>query len=133
MYQALYRKWRPRTFDDVVSQPHITTTLKNQIISGKTAHAYLFTGSRGTGKTTCARIFARDAYPSPSPIRFLGIKLVEKATAVTLFTEKKTPVRSRSPIKTGTVDAIRCKNRQIAYPTEEICRIRLQRRSSGAI
>ncbi|SFD23247.1 DNA polymerase III subunit gamma/tau [Ruminococcus albus] len=59
MYQALYRKWRPRTFDDVVSQPHITTTLKNQIISGKTAHAYLFTGSRGTGKTTCARIFAK--------------------------------------------------------------------------
>ena len=59
MYQALYRKWRPKTFDDVVSQPHITTTLKNQIISGKTAHAYLFTGSRGTGKTTCARIFAK--------------------------------------------------------------------------
>ena len=59
MYQALYRKWRPKTFDDVVSQPHITTTLKNQIASGKTAHAYLFTGSRGTGKTTCARIFAK--------------------------------------------------------------------------
>ena len=59
MYQALYRKWRPKSFDDVVSQPHITTTLKNQIISGKTAHAYLFTGSRGTGKTTCARIFAK--------------------------------------------------------------------------
>ena len=59
MYQALYRKWRPKSFDDVVSQPHITTTLKNQIVSGKTAHAYLFTGSRGTGKTTCARIFAK--------------------------------------------------------------------------
>ena len=56
MYQALYRKWRPMSFDDVVSQPHITTTLKNQIKSGKTAHAYLFTGSRGTGKTTCARM-----------------------------------------------------------------------------
>ncbi len=59
MYKALYRKWRPLTFDDVVSQPHITITLTNQIISGKTAHAYLFTGSRGTGKTTCARIFAK--------------------------------------------------------------------------
>jgi len=59
MYQALYRKWRPMTFDDVVSQPHITTTLRNQIESGKIAHAYLFTGSRGTGKTTCARIFAK--------------------------------------------------------------------------
>lgn len=59
MYKALYRKYRPATFDDVVSQPHITTTLRNQIVSGKTAHAYLFTGSRGTGKTTCARILAK--------------------------------------------------------------------------
>ncbi len=59
MYKALYRKYRPMTFDDVVSQPHITTTLRNQLVSGKTAHAYLFTGSRGTGKTTCARILAK--------------------------------------------------------------------------
>ncbi|MGN0653877.1 MAG: DNA polymerase III subunit gamma/tau [Oscillospiraceae bacterium] len=59
MYTALYRKWRPKTFDDVIAQPHITTTLKSQIVNGKTAHAYLFTGSRGTGKTTCARIFAK--------------------------------------------------------------------------
>lgn len=59
MYTALYRKWRPMTFEDVVSQPHITTTLSRQISEGKTAHAYLFTGSRGTGKTTCARIFAK--------------------------------------------------------------------------
>lgn len=59
LHQALYRKWRPKSFDDVVSQLHITTTLKNQIKNGKTAHAYLFTGSRGTGKTTCARIFAK--------------------------------------------------------------------------
>ncbi len=58
-YEALYRKWRPQTFDDIVAQPHITRTLKNQIIREKTAHAYLFTGSRGTGKTTSARIFAK--------------------------------------------------------------------------
>ena len=58
-YEALYRKWRPQTFDDIVAQPHITKTLKNQIMRRKTAHAYLFTGSRGTGKTTCARIFAK--------------------------------------------------------------------------
>lgn len=59
IYKALYRKWRPLSFDDVISQPHITTTLKNQIKNNRTAHAYLFTGSRGTGKTTCARIFAK--------------------------------------------------------------------------
>lgn len=58
MYLALYRKYRPRTFDDVISQEHITTTLKNQIKNGSSAHAYLFTGSRGTGKTTCAKILA---------------------------------------------------------------------------
>ncbi len=59
MYQALYRKWRPMTFNDVVSQPHIKSTLTNQLKNNKTAHSYLFTGSRGTGKTTCARIFAK--------------------------------------------------------------------------
>jgi DNA polymerase-3 subunit gamma/tau len=58
-YEALYRKWRPQTFDDIVAQPHITRTIRNQIMREKTAHAYLFTGSRGTGKTTCARIFAK--------------------------------------------------------------------------
>ena len=59
MYQALYRKWRPRTFDDVVGQEHITETLKNQIMSGRLSHAYLFVGTRGTGKTTCAKILAK--------------------------------------------------------------------------
>ena len=59
MYQALYRKWRPRTFDDVVGQEHVTDTLKNQIINGRLSHAYLFIGTRGTGKTTCAKILAK--------------------------------------------------------------------------
>ncbi len=59
MYQALYRKWRPKAFDDVIGQQHITETLKNQISSGKMSHAYLFSGSRGTGKTSTAKIFAR--------------------------------------------------------------------------
>ena len=59
MYQALYRKWRPRTFDDVVGQRHITETLKRQVQAGRLSHAYLFTGTRGTGKTTCAKILAR--------------------------------------------------------------------------
>ena len=59
VYQALYRKWRPRTFDEVVGQPHITQTLKHQVAAGRLSHAYLFTGTRGTGKTTCAKILAR--------------------------------------------------------------------------
>lgn len=59
MYQALYRKWRPKTFDDVVGQEHITETLKRQVAADRLSHAYLFTGTRGTGKTTCAKILAR--------------------------------------------------------------------------
>ncbi len=58
-YQALYRKWRPTVFEDVVGQEHITRTLQNQIETGKISHAYLFCGTRGTGKTTAAKIFSR--------------------------------------------------------------------------
>lgn len=59
MYQVLYRKWRPQTFSDVYGQPHITTALKNELRTNRLAHAYLFTGSRGTGKTSCAKILAK--------------------------------------------------------------------------
>ncbi|MCM1364575.1 MAG: DNA polymerase III subunit gamma/tau [Faecalibacterium sp.] len=59
MYQVLYRKYRPKVFSDVVGQDHITTTLSREIETGKLSHAYLFTGSRGTGKTTCAKILAK--------------------------------------------------------------------------
>lgn len=59
MYLALYRKFRPTTFDGIIGQEHITTTLKNQIVNRQLTHAYLFCGSRGTGKTTCAKVFAR--------------------------------------------------------------------------
>ncbi len=58
-YQALYRKYRPATFSDVVGQDHITKTLKNELDCGKVVHAYLFTGTRGTGKTSCAKILAK--------------------------------------------------------------------------
>ncbi|MBP3697511.1 MAG: DNA polymerase III subunit gamma/tau [Clostridia bacterium] len=59
MYQALYRKWRPKSFSDVYGQPHVTRTLQSQLESGRISHAYLFTGSRGTGKTTCAKILSK--------------------------------------------------------------------------
>lgn len=59
MYQALYRKWRPQVFEDVVGQEHVTEILRNEIKNGRQAHAYLFTGSRGTGKTTCSKILAK--------------------------------------------------------------------------
>lgn len=59
MYQALYRKWRPKTFDDVIGQAHVVKTLKNEVMSKRISHAYLFTGSKGTGKTSCAKILAK--------------------------------------------------------------------------
>ncbi len=58
-HQAIYRKWRPTVFEDIIGQEHITKTLKNQIINQKIGHAYLFCGTRGTGKTTCAKVFSR--------------------------------------------------------------------------
>lgn len=59
MYQVLYRKWRPQFFSDVAGQPQVTVTLQNELKAGRINHAYLFTGSRGTGKTTCAKILAK--------------------------------------------------------------------------
>lgn len=58
-YQALYRKYRPQSFDEVVGQDHVSTTLVREVEEGRVAHAYLFAGPRGTGKTTSARILAK--------------------------------------------------------------------------
>ena len=58
-YTALYRKWRPDRFEDVKGQDHIVTTLRNQVKTGRIGHAYLFCGTRGTGKTTLAKIYAK--------------------------------------------------------------------------
>ena len=59
MYRVLYRKWRPKVFSDVIGQPQVTTTIASQVKENRLSHAYLFTGSRGTGKTTCAKIFSK--------------------------------------------------------------------------
>ena len=59
MHQALYRKWRPKSFSEVCGQDHITSILKQEAVEGKFNHAYLFCGSRGTGKTTCAKIHSK--------------------------------------------------------------------------
>ena len=69
-YTALYRKWRPDTFSDVKGQEHIVRTLKNQIESDRVGHAYLFCGTRGTGKTTIAKILAKavKCVPAESPL-----------------------------------------------------------------
>lgn len=58
-YKALYREWRPKTFEDIIGQEHVTTTLKNQILTNRIAHAYLFCGTRGTGKTSTSKVFAK--------------------------------------------------------------------------
>ncbi|MFZ2653290.1 MAG: AAA family ATPase, partial [Victivallales bacterium] len=58
-YQVIARKWRPRTFSEVIGQEHVIKTLQNELVQGRTAHAYLFVGPRGIGKTTIARIFAK--------------------------------------------------------------------------
>src|SRR5437016_12872365 len=58
-YQVIARKWRPQTFDDLVGQQHVTETLKNAIKNDRVAHAYIFSGARGVGKTTAARILAK--------------------------------------------------------------------------
>ena len=80
MYKVLYRKWRPQVFADVVGQPQVTVTLKNELMAGRIAHAYLFTGSRGTGKTTCAKILA---------------KAVSSCTAATLVGRAKSAAESK--------------------------------------
>ncbi len=67
MHQALYRKWRPKTFDDVMGQDHITSVLRSEVASGKLTHAYIFCGPRGTGKTTCAKIISK-AVNCDSPV-----------------------------------------------------------------
>src|SRR3954469_978365 len=77
MEQALYRKYRPRGFDDAVGQPHITTTLARAIKAGKLSHAYLFTGPRGVGKTSIARILAHEINELPYTDESIHLDIIE--------------------------------------------------------
>ncbi len=120
MYLALYRKYRPRTFDDVISQEHITTTLKNQLKNGQTAHAYLFTGSRGTGKTTCAKILAK-AINCKSPINGNPCLECESCRAIE---EGATDVTEIDAASNNGVDSVRELKEEAVYaPISCRCRV----------
>ncbi len=112
MYLALYRKYRPRTFDDVISQEHITTTLKNQIINGTAGHAYLFTGSRGTGKTTCAKILAM-AVNCKHPID--GSPCLECDTCKEIMSGAATDIVEMDAASNNGVDDVRQLRDEVAY------------------
>ena len=114
--QALYRTWRPQRFSDVVGQEPIVTTLKNQIASGRVAHAYLFCGSRGTGKTTSAKIFAR-AVNCENPRD--GEPCGECPTCLALQEERCLDVVEIDAASNNGVDEIRDLRDKIKYPPQQ--------------
>ncbi len=111
-YQALYRKWRPMRFDDVIGQSHITDTIRTEITSGRVAHAYLFTGTRGTGKTTTAKILSR-AVNCISPID--GNPCNECEVCKAILSETCLDVREIDAASNTGVDNIRDIISQINY------------------
>lgn len=115
-YQALYRKWRPKTFDEVKGQDAIVTTLKNQIISGRIGHAYLFCGTRGTGKTSVAKILAR-AVNCPNVAD--GNPCNECETCKNILSESSMNVIEIDAASNNGVDNIRDIKEQVQYPPTE--------------
>ena len=112
MYQALYRKYRPTVFSDVVGQEHITNTLTGSLMSGKTSHAYLFTGTRGTGKTTCAKILAK-AVCCESPVN--GEPCGECAACKTVAEGNTTDINEIDAASNNGVNDIRDLKEQISF------------------
>ncbi len=113
MYQALYRKWRSRTFDEVVGQEHITTILKNQSAENKVSHAYLFCGTRGTGKTSCAKILAK-AVNCLNPVN--GNPCCECEACRSIDSGSATDVLEIDAASNNGVDNIRDLREELLYP-----------------
>ncbi|MBQ0010802.1 MAG: DNA polymerase III subunit gamma/tau, partial [Ruminococcus sp.] len=117
MYQALYRKWRPTVFEDVVGQAHITSVLKSEVQSGRISHAYLFCGPRGTGKTTCAKIIAKAAN-CEHPVG--GDPCGECAACRSVDTGSCTDVIEMDAASNNGVDAIRDIRDAVVYTPSEL-------------
>ncbi len=115
-YTALYRKWRPTTFEDVKGQDHIVQTLKNQIIAGRTGHAYLFCGTRGTGKTSIAKIYAR-AVNCEHPLE--GSPCNECPTCRAILAGSSMNVVEIDAASNNGVENIRGIREQVQYPPTE--------------
>lgn len=113
MYRALYRKWRPKTFDEVCGQEHITTVLKNQVLSSTVSHAYLFCGIHGTGKTTCAKVLAK-AVNCESPID--GSPCGKCNACVSIDNGTATDVLEIDAASNNGVDSIRAIRDEVVYP-----------------
>ena len=111
-YQALYRKYRPQTFSDVVGQEHITNTLKNELSAGKTVHAYLFTGTRGTGKTSCAKILAK-AVNCLSPEN--GDPCLKCSSCLSVASGENTDIVEIDAASNNSVDSIRELRDRVAF------------------
>lgn len=113
MHLSFYRKFRPKSFDQVIGQPHVVSALKNQVMSGNIGHAYLFTGTRGTGKTSCAKIFAK-AINCENPQN--GSPCGKCKTCVALDEPSNVDILEIDAASNNGVDEIRALREKVKYP-----------------